>query len=510
MSGPKLIELRRMRAARERQRDHDRCAGFASEYARLLEEFNQWAGRLAQLCVKENETPRPLAIVRSDIDAWLQQEQHHEAARLFEEEVLRLRGLVQQRQDQFQQLVFNLQNRHQQLLRDIQAIALGRLQLGERLKAAVPSGWPEPEKARIQKLGEEALQKVIAPSEPAIPNDPEAVAIFEKAEQQAAAALGGLAAAQVQLEQELNSTHSKLLSESLAGPVAASSSLAEVLRRFLPTAKATAVEEKSDTEINRLLCQLSVCSPTDEFLSQARQRAADLRLEKDAGRRRMLSEGLLLECGARLGALRDLGRWREQGQQMIDAAAAHLEDPEVKEVIAELRAAMAAERMVSLDPMRLRLQAALQAAEARRERAFKRQALIDSLKSLGYETQQNLETAFVNEGRLVLRRPSEAEYGVEIVADPELNQLQTALVRFAGDKELTEQQRRRDLEQEERWCADHSRLRAEMARRGLETSFKMQLKPGEHPVRVLARAGSDESERRSQRSPAQQHRSPAE
>ena len=39
MSGPKLIELRRMRAALERQRNHDRCAAFGSEYARLLQEL---------------------------------------------------------------------------------------------------------------------------------------------------------------------------------------------------------------------------------------------------------------------------------------------------------------------------------------------------------------------------------------------------------------------------------------------------------------------------------------
>ena len=84
-----------------------------------------------------------------------------------------------------------------------------------------------------------------------------------------------------------------------------------------------------------------------------------------------------------------------------------------------------------------------------------------------------------------MRRADEDEYAVQMVANPDLNQLQTALVRYADNSEMTEQQKRRDREREETWCADHARLCEMMAGRGLETQFKMQIKPGEHPVKVV-------------------------
>src|SRR5205814_8087482 len=103
MSGPKLIELRRMRAALERQRNHDRCAAFGSEYARLLQEFHDWERRLSQLAVPAEDTVRPLEPIRAEIDHLLRQEAHHEAARIFGEGVSRLRAVVEKGRHRFEE-----------------------------------------------------------------------------------------------------------------------------------------------------------------------------------------------------------------------------------------------------------------------------------------------------------------------------------------------------------------------------------------------------------------------
>jgi hypothetical protein len=197
-----------------------------------------------------------------------------------------------------------------------------------------------------------------------------------------------------------------------------------------------------------------------------------------------MAEALLMECAARLKDRRQFARWREEAQQLIDSAA-HLDDAAVGGIVSELRRLLTAGRVADLEALRLRLRAAIETAEARREREQRRRALVESVRSLGYETSEGMETALVQGGRLVLRRPGEEEYAVELVTDPALNQVQTALVRYAETAEMTEQQKRRDREREEHWCEDHAQLREAMAARGFESQFKMRLRPGEHPVKVV-------------------------
>ena len=73
----------------------------------------------------------------------------------------------------------------------------------------------------------------------------------------------------------------------------------------------------------------------------------------------------------------------------------------------------------------------------------------------------------------------------EMVVDEDLSMLQTTMVRHAETEEMSDQQRLRDKEREEAWCADHARLREKMAANGMETQFKLKIAAGEHPVKVV-------------------------
>ena len=483
MSGPKLIEVRRMEAARERQRNRDRCATCGSEYTRLLQELRDWGKRLIQLGLPVADEVQPPEALRARIDGLLRQEFHHEAARIYGEEVARLRKLVEKRHNQFQEHLLAFGHRHRQWLRDCDAIAAGRTQLRERLQTAIPTSWPEDEQRRLRDSFRPALAEAVGPAPAGFPDSLEAIKTFEAAECAARTALAALRAAPEQLERELNATHARLLASRLAAQAPASPSLAEVLRPFKSAPEPAPREDHTAAEIARLLGELAAFSE-DTFLQNARQKAESVRMERDSARRGVLAEALLIDCSVRLKERRQLARWREDVQQLIDSAA-HLDDAAVDGIVAELRLLLAAERMADLEPVRLRLRAEIEAAEARREREFRRRALMESVRSLGYEASEGLETALVKGGRLVLRRPGEDEYAVELVADAELNQLQTALVRYSDTAEMTEQQKRRDREREERWCEDHGRLREQLAARGFESQFKMRLRPGEHPVKVI-------------------------
>jgi hypothetical protein len=95
--------------------------------------------------------------------------------------------------------------------------------------------------------------------------------------------------------------------------------------------------------------------------------------------------------------------------------------------------------------------------------AAKRRAILTTLAELGYEVREGMETAWVKEGKLVMRRAANPQMGVEVKGAVGADQLQFRPVRFgaAGAKS----DRANDREIETLWCADfgklHKRVEAE-------------------------------------------------
>src|SRR5262245_26012354 len=199
MSGPKLIELRRMRAAAERQLNHDRCAAFGSEYARLLKEFREWGERLDRMGIATSEQVQPLERVQAGIETLLREGAHHEAARLFGEAVAKVRDAVEKRRDTVQQWIVQWHNHHSQLLRDCESLSAERSSLNAHL-AALPAGWPENEKKRIRDLVESALAKSHPPAAPGFPDSAETAAALEKLEASVASSRSAVRQAQQQFD----------------------------------------------------------------------------------------------------------------------------------------------------------------------------------------------------------------------------------------------------------------------------------------------------------------------
>jgi TPP-dependent pyruvate/acetoin dehydrogenase alpha subunit len=119
-------------------------------------------------------------------------------------------------------------------------------------------------------------------------------------------------------------------------------------------------------------------------------------------------------------------------------------------------------------------------------REEKRRAVIGSLSAIGYDViEGTMETAMVQGGKILLHKPGESEYAVEVAVDRDLSLVQTALVRFAASNEASAQQKLRDEEREVSWCGDHARLREELKQRGLASNFKLRIPAGQEPVRVI-------------------------
>lgn len=199
---------------------------------------------------------------------------------------------------------------------------------------------------------------------------------------------------------------------------------------------------------------------------------AAVEAEPDSSRRELALTGARLEIAELLAAAREAERRDALLAEWLAAGA----DVEID---ADAIRAMSREDFESFsariaDQIEFVLNQAA-AAEGRRE-------ILNALARLGYELNTGMETAFVEDGRIVIRKPDDAEYGVELAGMGATNLMKTRVVRLAGEVAVSPDARLRDQHREETWCADRAAMQADLARRGIDTTVKAARPAGASPV----------------------------
>jgi hypothetical protein len=109
-----------------------------------------------------------------------------------------------------------------------------------------------------------------------------------------------------------------------------------------------------------------------------------------------------------------------------------------------------------------------------------REALIEALESLGYSVSEGMETAVVENGKLVVKKPAEEVYGVEVQTIAATGKFQLRLVSGLPDNERSAKD---DVAEEERWCDDLAKIRKSLAESGVDLKIEKALDPGTVAVR---------------------------
>lgn len=128
----------------------------------------------------------------------------------------------------------------------------------------------------------------------------------------------------------------------------------------------------------------------------------------------------------------------------------------------------------------------------RQDQAESRQAILTVLRSLGYEVRESMATAWTEDGQVVVRDSSRQDYGVEL-STLEGNRLKTQLVRFGDQSASTNKQKQRDVEVETQWCESHGKIVQELENNGLRTDILAARKIGATPVKVVRRPNANQS-----------------
>lgn len=210
-------------------------------------------------------------------------------------------------------------------------------------------------------------------------------------------------------------------------------------------------------------------------------RLSDL-ADADSGRRKLLLDSFTVDLGAALVSERRRAELRQRlAAAEAELAAIGLRTQQGSDVREELSVA-------DLERLLAAVEAEISAARERQAAEARRRLVLQELGALGYEVGAELSTAWVEDGKVVLRRPAQPGYGVEIAGGVRSDRLQMRVVAFAeagGDKI-------RDRDAETRWCGDVDQLKQRMRSIGAELIIEKALPVGVAAVkRVNASSSAD-------------------
>lgn len=106
----------------------------------------------------------------------------------------------------------------------------------------------------------------------------------------------------------------------------------------------------------------------------------------------------------------------------------------------------------------------------------RRIAIKTALEKAGYEINDSMETAWVENGRLVVKKATNSLYGVEFMSPQNLSRIQARVV--ADEGRANERSPSLDKNQEEIWCDDFGAISALLAQDNLEIIIDRMQEPG--------------------------------
>ena len=488
MSGPKCIEIRRVPRVQARRMNQEFCLSKLSWLERIGDELRQLDERLIEVgLIAENHVPDVQALAH-DVERMLCKDEGLEAAQHCLAAAEAAEQTLSTAQERLRQRVAELHQRFRELEVARQRILSDRESLGQLVGAMVPADWPEAEQRRVKEKVGVVLDEALVPDavEPELTRG--AISRLAQAEPEAAARLSALADGRRGIEALINTTHARLLTERLTPGIAKLPTLDEYLkthaRSQAETTASAARPDKVAAKLDGLLSEIVMLEHTAIWPDICR-RARLIREEPDGERQRMLYDALVVECSGHLKQLRATERFREGVHRLLDAAAPW-KGTCVDGVVEELTALGRSGAVVDLQEIEGRLNRAIDQARKDLEREEKHRAIVQALADMGYTAREGMQTALVRDGKCIVRRAGDDDYGVELSADRDLTMVETELVRFVGDESdrPTQQQELADVRREEAWCEDYKQARELLAAKyGWQAELRYQLKPGQQPVK---------------------------
>lgn len=242
------------------------------------------------------------------------------------------------------------------------------------------------------------------------------------------------------------------------------------------------LDEQADARLQSITLQLERLrqltqewSGQEAFVAAFEQRLAAAIAEPGNARRSMLLDSLQIELASAAQDAKAFAALHQEALALLDALPAANQEMcvELQSVVETRQLAALQQWLASAHAMQ---QAAVQAEAAQHRRA----AVLKGLAALGYAVHEDMETAWLEQGRIVVQKPGQFDYGVELAAAPAAQRLQVRSVAFQAERDAS-----RDIDAEQLWCNDFTRLQNQLASEGGEVLIEKALGVGALPLKQV-------------------------
>ena len=210
-------------------------------------------------------------------------------------------------------------------------------------------------------------------------------------------------------------------------------------------------------------------------------RISSLELESPA-RRTLLADSLLLDLAT---AVKN-GREQTRLQSDLRARYAELSEmksPEAASLRSEIGQNLSMVSAVNVAALIQRADFLIETEVQSMAAEERRRTVLEGLAALGYEVSEGMATAWVEGGRVILRKAANPGYGVELSGGSKSDLLQVRAVAFGNSADARDTTRDRDIETI--WCGEFTRLQSLVAKDGGSLAIEHARPIGQFPLKVV-------------------------
>lgn len=233
----------------------------------------------------------------------------------------------------------------------------------------------------------------------------------------------------------------------------------------------------------QLLGELTFLEPSPQ-LNDLTEKTHRVCLIEEPLQQGLLLDSLVLELSTHLQDRRAQQAARGELEMLI-AELDEVQSPEARVWLEKLTVALSLPVTAeALSTLHQEASCWMEEALAQESRLEQRMAVLKALASVGYEVREGMATAWVEHDRIVVRKPHDSTYGVELSVPAQGTAFQTRVVSLSN----APRDAQRDREIEETWCTDFQQAREVLRGAGFETKLKQGQPAGATPIKCVAPA----------------------
>jgi hypothetical protein len=239
---------------------------------------------------------------------------------------------------------------------------------------------------------------------------------------------------------------------------------------------------EADRRLDKLLAEIQALE-NNIVISPFLTRAAMIAKEPSSNRRSLLTDSLILDlashCRVRKEKESSLTLMRE-----VYAELRRFSSKAAKDLAIALSKTIDSEDTINGALLKEKCLALVREETKAMTGASRREAILKGLAELGYEVRENMATAWAEDGRIVIQKPNEKGYGIELASVADAEKFQVQLVSLEQSAEAAKLSRDRD--RETIWCSEFGRLQSLLEKSGSELIIEKAIPAGAKPLKQVA------------------------